>query len=72
MKTQVDYEGVVICVYPLDIVNFDVLGDDKVIHGIETSFHIKVSMYMDDICNINFINWPIKRVASSNGKETLH
>ena len=58
-------------VYPFDPINFDVLGDDNIGIGIETSFDSEVSMSVDDICSINLIRWPIKRVTTMDGKSLL-
>ena len=70
-KTQVVAEGIIMYVNPFDLINFDVLGDDNIGIGIETSFDSEVSMSIDDICSVNLISWPIKRVTTMDGKSLL-
>ncbi len=70
-KTQVVAEGIIMYVNPFDLINFDVLGDDNIGIGIETSFDSEFSMSVDDICSVNLISWPIKRVTTMDGKSLL-
>ena len=70
-KTRVVAKGIIMYVYPFDSINFDVLGDDNIGIGIETSFDSEVNMSINDICSINLISWPIKRVTMMDGKSLL-
>ena len=67
-KTRIVAEGVIMYVYPFDPINFDVLGDDNIGIGIETSFDSEVNMSVDDIFSINLIS---KRVTTMDGKSLL-
>ena len=70
-KTQIVAKGIIVYVYPFDSINFDVLGDDNIGIGIKTSFDSEFNMSINDICSINVISWPIKRVTMMDGKSLL-
>lgn len=58
-------------VCPFDPINFDVLSNDNIGIGVKTSFGGQVRMLLDDICNINLVSWPIKRVTTMDEKSLL-
>ena len=70
-RTHVMAEGVVMYVYPFDSVNFKELGEDNIGIGIETSYGGEPNLSINDVCSINLVSWPIKRVTTMDGKSLL-
>ena len=70
-RNHVMAEGVVMYVYPFDSVNFKELGEDNIGIGIETSYGGEPNLSINDVCSINLVSWPIKRVTTVDGKSLL-
>ena len=64
-------------VCPFDPVNFNELGEDNIGIGLETSYDGDTNVFLDNVCSITLVSWPIKQVTTMDGKllqqyEDLH
>ena len=70
-KTEKIGEVIIMYVYPHDLVNFAILGDDSIGIGIEGELEAELQPSMCDIGSIGLIKWPIKQVTILDGHTLL-